>query len=85
MERLLIEKRAKAAGKTLSRYMVDSAMGKEMRLLTEEEKKAYITLSDYANNFARISNLFKNRKDISREVLEVARAIREHLKYLRND
>lgn len=85
MERLLIEKRAKSAGKTLSRYMVDCAMGKEMRFLTEEEKTAYVTLSDYANNFARISNLIKARKDIYREVIDLVVKIREHLKRLKND
>ena len=80
LERILIEKRAKAVGKTLSRYMVDCATGVKMKAISEEEKQAFLMLSNYANNFARINNLLKDKKDISAEVLETARAIREHLK-----
>lgn len=84
MERMLIESRAKETGMSMSSYMVLSSLGKELRLLSQEEKTAYKHLATYHNHFSRIGNLVRNRADISAELTEVIREIKKQLEVLRN-
>ena len=84
MERMLIEGRAKNSGRSMSQFLVESAMGKELKLLSEEQKKAYLDLSKYHFNFTRIGNLFKNGSDIKQEILETAAEIKKTLEIIQN-
>lgn len=84
MERMLIESRAKDSGMSMSSYMVLSSMGKELKLLSQEQKTAYKHLATYHSHFSRIGNLVRNRADISAEVIEVIREIKKQLESLRN-
>ena len=84
MERMLIESRAKETGMSMSNYMVLCSLGKELRLLSQEEKTAYKHLATYHNHFSRIGNLVRNRTDISAELTEVIREIKKQLEVLRN-
>lgn len=84
MERMLIESRAKDTGMSMSSYMVLCSMGKELKLLSQEQKTAYKHLATYHSNFARIGTLVRNRADISAEVTEVIREIKKQLEILRN-
>ena len=59
-------------------------MGKELKLLSEEQKKAYLDLSKYHFNFTRIGNLFKNGSDIKQEILETAAEIKKTLEIIQN-
>jgi len=59
------------------------AFEKELKSrLSEEEIECYKSLSKYADNFRRISNLFKigDVTVMKQETMEVGRLIREHLK-----
>ena len=84
MERMLIESRAKETGMSMSSYMVLCSLGKELKLLSEEQKTAYKHLATYHNHFSRIGSLVRNRADISEEVLEVVREIKKQLEIIRN-
>jgi len=84
MERMLIESRAKETGMSMSSYMVLCSLGKELKLLTEEQKTAYKHLATYHSHFARIGNLVRNNSNISAEVTEVIREIKKQLERLRN-
>jgi hypothetical protein len=84
MERMLIESRAKETGMSMSSYMVLCSLGKELKLLSKEQKTSYKHLATYHSNFARIGSLVMNRADISEEVLEVVREIKKQLEILRN-
>lgn len=84
MERMLIESRAKKSGRSMSQFMVESAMGKEIKLLTEEEKKAYLDLAKYHSNFSRISSLFRQGGSISEELRQVIAEIKKTLEIIQN-
>ena len=84
MERMLIESKAKETGMSMSSYMVLCSLGKELRLLSQEEKTAYKHLATYHSHFSRIGNLVRNRADISAEVTDVIREIKKQLDVLRN-
>ncbi|MDV4026117.1 hypothetical protein CMT52_17435 [Elizabethkingia anophelis] len=84
MERMLIESRAKNSGYSMSQFMVESSLGKELKLLSEEEKLAYKNLATYHTNFNRISTLIHHNLDISRELKEVVREIKKQLEVLQN-
>lgn len=84
MERMLIESRAKSSGRSMSSYMVQCAMGKDIKLITDEEKKAYINLANYHTNFNRISSLIREGAPIYDELQTVIREIREQLNILKN-
>lgn len=84
MERMLIESRAKESGRSMSQFLVESAMGKELKLLTEEQKKAYLDLAKYHTNFSRIGNLFKNGSDIKSEILNTIAEIKTTLEIIKN-
>jgi len=85
MERMFIEGRAKKTGMSLSQYMVESSLGKEMKLLSEEEKKAYLDLSKYHTNFNRISSLMRQGGSITDELKEVIAEIKKTLKIIQHD
>lgn len=84
MERMLIESRAKDTGMSMSSYMVLCSIGKELKLLSQEQKAAYKHLATYHSYFARIGTLVRNNSDISAEVSEVIREIKKQLEILRN-
>ena len=84
MERMLIESRAKETGMSMSSYMVLCSLGKELKLLTLEQKTAYKHLATYHSHFSRIGTLVRNNSDISAEVTEVIREIKKQLEMLRN-
>ena len=84
MERMLIESRAKSSGYSMSQFMVESSLGKELKLLSEGEKTAYKNLATYHTNFNRISTLVRHNQDISRELNEVLREIKKQLEVLQH-
>ncbi|MCY1659335.1 hypothetical protein, partial [Chryseobacterium sp. SL1] len=71
-------------GMSMSSYMVQCSLGKELKLLNQEQKSAYKNLATYHSHFARIGTLIRNRADISSEVTEVIREIKKQLEILRN-
>lgn len=84
MERMLIESRAKSSGYSMSQFMVESSLGKELKLLSEEEKTAYKNLATYHTHFSRISTLVRHNQDISRELNQVLREIKKQLEVLKD-
>ena len=84
MERMFIENRAKASGYTMSQFMVKSAIGKEMKILSEEDKKAYLDLAKYHANFSRISSLFRQGGSITEELHQVIAEIKKTLEIIQN-
>ncbi|MDC8028354.1 hypothetical protein NBY09_19735, partial [Elizabethkingia anophelis] len=83
-ERMLIESKAKSSGYSMSQFMVESSLGKELKLLSEGEKTAYKNLATYHTNFNRISTLVRHNQDISRELNEVLREIKKQLEVLQH-
>ncbi|WP_446728876.1 plasmid mobilization protein, partial [Photobacterium sp. SP02] len=65
MERMLIESRANETGMSMSSYVVLCSLGRELKLLTEEQKTAYKHLATYHSHFSRIGSLVRNRSDIT--------------------
>jgi molybdopterin-biosynthesis enzyme MoeA-like protein len=84
MERMLIESKAKSSGYSMSQFMVESSLGKELKLLSEGEKTAYKNLATYHTNFNRISTLVRHNQDISRELNEVLRETKKQLEVLQH-
>lgn len=84
MERMLIESKAKSSGYTMSQFLVQSAIGKEMKILSEEQKKAYLDLAKYHTNFNRISSLFRQGGSISDELQQVIAEIKKTLDIIQN-
>lgn len=82
IEQKIIAKKASKAGLTVSEFLRRLALEKEIKnRLTEEEILCYKSLSKYADNFRRISNLFKlgDVTGMKNETLEASRQIRKHL------
>ena len=83
LEKRIIEKKSGRAGLSVSEFVRRLAFEKDLKSrLTEEEIECYKNLSRYADNFRRISNLFKlgDVTGMKQETLEASRLIREHLK-----
>lgn len=83
LEKRVIQKKSKEAGVPVSEFVRRLALEKEMKTrLTDEEIECYKTLSKYADNFRRISNLFKlgDMTGVKEESIKVAEEIREHFK-----
>lgn len=80
VERMIIKENAEKSGRTMSRYMVDCAMKRKIKLITEEDKQAYQDLANYKNNFSRISNLIKNKAEIYQEVQEMIKEIEKTMR-----
>ena len=66
----------------MSQFMVESSLGKELKLLSEEEKLAYKNLATYHTNFNRISTLIRHNQDIRRELNEVIQEIKKQLEVI---
>jgi hypothetical protein len=83
IEKKIIERKSNKAGLSVSEFVRRLAFEKELKSrLSEEEIECYKSLSKYADNFRRISNLFKlgDVTGMKQETMEVGRLIREHLK-----
>lgn len=83
IEKKIIEKKSERAGLTVSEFFRRLTFEKELKSrLSDDEIECYKNLFKYADNFRRISNLFK-LGDVTRmkeETLDTSRLIREHLK-----
>ena len=81
-EKKLLTQKAKSAGLTLSEYFRRVAFEQKIvERLSDSEIEIYQMLVKYHNNFKAISNLFKKKNpSLNKEVLEVAKAIKEQLK-----
>lgn len=82
LEKRIIERKADRTGLSVSEFLRRNAFEKEMKnRLTEDEIECYKTLSKYADNFRRISNLFKlgDVTGMKNETLETSRVIKAHL------
>ena len=83
IEKKVIERKSERAGLSVSEFVRRLAFEKELKSrLTDEEVECYKSLSKYADNFRKISNLFKlgDVTGMKKETMEVGRLIREHLK-----
>ena len=82
IENLIIKKKAEDSGVTVSELMRGLVFDYKLsHKLTTEEIECYQLLSKYADNFRRISNLFKlgDVDGFKKETLEASKQIREHL------
>ena len=81
-EKKLLQRRAARAGISLSEYIRNTAFDKNIvERITPEQVEAYQMLVQYKNNFTRIGNMFRKRDPkLTREVEDLAREIRNHLK-----
>lgn len=85
-EYFLIQQKAKEVGLTKSEYIRNTALGYVVSSkLSPDEIEVYKLLNKYADNFRRISNLFKlgDTTGVKTASLETASLIREHLNKLR--
>lgn len=83
LEKKIIQKKSKQAGLPVSEFMRRVSLENEIKSrLTEEEILCYKTLSKYADNFRRISNLFKlgDMTGVKEECVNTAAEIRKHFK-----
>tara|TARA_B100001063_G_C16228370_1_gene295132 strand:- start:149 stop:445 length:297 start_codon:yes stop_codon:yes gene_type:complete len=81
-EKKLLQRRAARAGISLSEYIRGAAFDKNIvERITPEQVENYQMLVQYKNNFTRIGNMFRKRDPkLAREVEDLAREIRNHLK-----
>ena len=81
-DKKLLQRRAARAGISLSEYIRNTAFDKNIvERITPEQVEAYQMLVQYKNNFTRIGNMFRKRDPkLAREVEDLAREIRTHLK-----
>ncbi|ENA1763932.1 plasmid mobilization protein [Flavobacterium psychrophilum] len=82
MELLIIKKKALNSGTSVSELMRGLVLDYKLsNKLTPEEIECYLLLSKYADNFRRISNLFKlgDTTAVKEESLATSKLIREHL------
>ena len=81
LEKKAIELSAEKSGLSLSDYVRKSCLGREIQpRMDGEELKLYRLLIEYRNNFSRIANLLKERKDFEKELRQVIGSIDAHLK-----
>ena len=81
LEKKAIELSASKSGLQVSDYLCRSALGQPLPArLSAEELQLYTLLVEYRNNFARISNLIKERQDLTAALKEVIEAIEDQLK-----
>lgn len=86
IENLIIKKKASNSGISVSELMRGLALGYKLSSkLSPEEIECYQLLSKYADNFRRISNLFKlgDTTAVKELSIETSRLIREHLMKLK--
>ena len=80
LEKKAVELAADKAGLSTSDYMRKACLGKTItQNLTEEELKLYKLLVDFRNNFARISNLVKAKKDFTSPLKDLIQALDQQL------
>ena len=81
-EKKLLQRRAARAGISLSEYIRNTAFDKNIvERITPEQVETYQMLVQYKNNFTHIGNMFGKRDPkLAREVEDLAREIRTHLK-----
>lgn len=80
LEKEAIELAAEKSDLKVSNYLRRCALGKPVHpRLTEDELKLHKLLVEYHNNFARISNLIKERQDFMPALKEVIGAINQQL------
>jgi len=81
LEKKAIELAAEKSGLGVSDYIRRCSLGQTIRArLSSEEVDLYRLLIEYRNNFSRISNLLKEREDITSELKEIIKDIDQHLK-----
>ena len=81
LEKQAILLSAERSGLSVSDYMRRTCLGTVLTpRLSEEEVSLYRLLITYRNNFARISNLVRDRKEFTDELKNVIRRIDHHLK-----
>ena len=82
IENLIIKKKASNIGVSVSELMRGLVFNYKLsNKLTPEEVECYQLLSKYADNFRRISNLFKlgDTTGVKEESIATSKLIREHL------
>lgn len=81
LEKQAILLAAEKSGLSVSDYMRRSCLGSVLTSrLSQEEIALYRMLITYRNNFARISNLVRDRKEFTEELKNVIQRIDHHLK-----
>lgn len=86
IENLIIKKKASNAGMSVSELMRGLVLGYKLSTkLTPDEIECYKHLNKYADNFRRISNLFKlgDVDGFKKECLNTSAEIRQHLMKLK--
>ncbi len=86
LEHQIIKSKITKTGLSISEFMRRLSLNLELKnKLTDDEIECYKNLSKYADNFRRISNLFKlgDVTGMKKETLETSRIIRKHLEKLR--
>lgn len=82
IENLIIKKKASNSGVSVSELMRGLVFNYKLsNKLTPEEVECYQLLAKYADNFRRISNLFKlgDTTGVKEEAIATSKLIREHL------
>lgn len=82
IENLIIKKKASNSGISVSELMRGLVFNYKLsNKLTIEEVECYQLLSKYADNFRRISNLYKlgDTTGVKEEAIATSKLIREHL------
>lgn len=82
-ELLILRKKAKQAGITLSEYIRGVALNYQLAYkLTEDEIQSYKELTNLKTNFQRISNYmkYKSTEELRTAILETTQLVNTHLK-----
>ncbi len=86
LEHQIIKNKISKTGLSISEFMRRLSLELELKnKLTDDEVECYKNLSKFADNFRRISNLFKigDVTGVKNETLETSRIIKKHLEKLK--
>ena len=86
LEHQIIKNKIAKTGLSISEFMRRLSLDLELKnKLTDDEIECYKNLSKFADNFRRISNLFKlgDVTGMKNETLETSRLIRKHMEKLK--
>ena len=86
LEHQIIKNKITKTGLSISEFLRRLSLGLELKnKLTDDEIECYKNLSKFADNFRRISNLFKlgDVTGMKNETLETSRLIRKHMEKLK--
>ena len=86
LEHQIIKNKISKTGLSISEFMRRLSLELELKnKLTDDEVECYKNLSKFADNFRRISNLFKlgDVTGMKNETLETSRIIKKHLEKLK--